>query len=92
MSSISGTRANSSNPTETRNPRDREVDTLKQEIRDLNENHRTELAKLEDENKKRLDQVHTESNMKLNEKDIQHKKEIDAIRAMYTKRAIESET
>jgi len=91
MSSISGTRSNSSNPTETpRNPRDREVETLKQELRDINENHRAELTKLEDENKKRLDQVHTDANAKLNEKDIQHQKEIETIRAMYNKRSIET--
>lgn len=91
MSSISGTR-NSANQNEPRNTRDREVDSLKQELRDINESHRAELSKMEDENKKRLDQVHNEANMKLNEKDLQHKKEIDSIRAMYNKRLNETQS
>lgn len=84
MASIDRTRP-SSTPTETRN-RDREVESLKDEVKSLNESHQAEISRLQVENKKRVDQVETDSNAKLNEKDMQHQKEIESIRAMYAKK------
>lgn len=91
MSSISSTRGGTPHPSDSKTQRDREVESLKEEIRQLNETHRTEMAKLESENKKRIDDVHNDSNAKLNEKDVQYQKEIQKIRAMYTKRGTENE-
>jgi dsDNA-specific endonuclease/ATPase MutS2 len=86
MSSVDSIRSKSSPATAETRTRDREVETLKDEVKNLREAHRAEISRLQDENRKTVEQIHNESNAKLNEKDVQHQKEIEAMRAMYARK------
>jgi hypothetical protein len=59
----------------------------REEIKELKEMHRSELERLQAENKKRVSAVQEEVSAKINQRDLQHQKEIDTLRSMYEKRA-----
>lgn len=60
------------------------------EIRELRDSHRVEMDQLRADSKKQIDELQQENSVKLNEKDLQHQKEIEAIKAIFTKRVMES--
>jgi hypothetical protein len=72
----------------------------KERERDLKARHRDDIAELKAENhveveavrresRKRVEAVQNESAEKLSEKDIQHQKEIESIKSIYSKRMAE---
>ncbi len=71
--------------------RERESETRHRgEVKDLRENQRTELDKVKTEAQKRIDEIQDESNLKLSQKDLDHQKEIESIKSIYTKRLAET--
>ncbi len=71
--------------------RQRENETRhRDEIRELRETHRTELDRVRAEAQKRVVDTQEESNVKLNQKDLQHQKEIESIKSLYSKRLSDS--
>jgi hypothetical protein len=71
--------------------RERETERRhRDDVRQLTDGHRAEMDKLREESQKRIENLQSENNVKLSEKDVQHQKEIDAIRALYAKRLAET--
>jgi hypothetical protein len=71
--------------------RERENETRhRDEIRELRETHRAELDRVRAEAQKRVVDTQEESNVKLNQKDLQHQKEIESIKSLYSKRLSDS--
>lgn len=71
--------------------RERETDNRhREDIREIQGTHREELEKVREESQKRIQTLQDESANKLNMKDLQHQKEIEALRAMYAKKLAEA--
>jgi hypothetical protein len=68
--------------------RERESDIHhREELNELRDSHRVEIEKVRGESDVRVKNVQEEANAKLSQKDVQFQKEIEALRAMYQKRA-----
>lgn len=71
--------------------RERELENKhREEIREIKAAHREEVDELRKESQNRIAKLQEENNIKLNQKDIQHQKEIESLRAMYNKRLLEA--
>ena len=92
MASVSGSGGDSiSRLKEQFQLRERESDDKhRDEVNQLRRGHHAEIEKLTTENTKRVSDVREESAVKLNQKDIQFQKEVDAIRSMYGRRLAEA--
>lgn len=58
----------------------------KDQLRDVNESHQVEIARIRKENQEKLKAVQEEASTKLNQKDLQFQKEIEALRSMNAKK------
>lgn len=94
MSSVSGSGSSGEATVKLQNVyKERERDLKanhRDEIRDLRAENQVELDAVRREARKRIESVQNESAEKLNEKDIQHQKEIESIKAIYSKRVADA--
>jgi DNA anti-recombination protein RmuC len=91
MSKISGDRATNSEALAQLKDqflqRERDHDARhKEDIQEIREAHKGELEKIKTDSEKRIQDMQEESSSKLNQKDVQYQKEIESIKAIYTKR------
>lgn len=95
MAKISGSNSGSSADTLSQlkdqyQSREREIETRhREDVVTMNKNHETELNKLRQESQNRIQAVRDEADQKLSSKDMQHQKEIEALKTMYQKRVLE---
>ena len=72
------------------NQKERDLESKhREEVVDLKADFQVEKEKLRSDAKKRIENVQQESNLKLSEKVVQHQKEIDNIKAIYSRRISE---
>ena len=58
------------------------------QLRELNETHQTEVTRLRKENVDKIKTIQEENSAKMNQKDLQYQKEIEALRSMYSKKVV----
>lgn len=70
--------------------REREAEAKhKSEIGELQKTHRTELERVQSDAHEKVRRLQEETATKLNKRDLQFQKEVEAMRAMYQRRAAE---
>ncbi len=73
------------------NQKERDMEARhRDELRDLKAENQAEVDRLRRDAKKKIENVQQESVLKLSEKDIQHQKEIENIKQIYSKRVAEA--
>jgi|GEM_PF-5594617 len=60
------------------------------ELGQLRRANRSEIEKINELNSKHIEEIRQDNQVKLNQKDVQFQKEIDAVRAMYGRRLAEA--
>jgi vacuolar-type H+-ATPase subunit E/Vma4 len=58
----------------------------KDEVAQLRGAHQSELDHVKTDTQKRIENIQEESNVKLNQKDVQYQKEIESMRTLYNRR------
>ena len=58
------------------------------QLREVNETHQTEITRLRKENVDKIKTLQEENVAKMNQKDLQYQKEIEALRSMYSKKIV----
>ena len=56
------------------------------EIKKLRLEHAGELARSDDQSKRQIDDIRARTHQKMSQQDLQHQKEIEALKAMYKKK------
>ena len=70
--------------------RERESETRhRDEVREIKETQKTEIDEVRIDAHMQVQDLQAENNMKLNQRDLQYQKEIEAVKSLYSKRVAE---